>query len=147
VAQREAAQEKESPVNTKMHPPDPVSHEDDYFDCKDVYQLTGPARQFEELKMAFESSGYAIRSTEVSPHGLPVVVLRLRCGTAPRFSEAAQLVHHVREIIDSVRIRLPKDGLSVGRIGSRLLVAFVWQPPAPGSVETVELDELLSLLP
>ncbi len=125
----------------------PEPEQDDFFDFKYVCELAGPARQFEELKLAFESVGYVIRKTEVFPHDFPYVVLRLDCTTAPRFSTATELSDHVRDMIESVRIRVPRDSLSVDRTGNRLLVVFRWDLPAPGSLEAMEMDELLAMLP
>lgn len=114
---------------------------------KDLYFPTGEALQFLHLEMAFQEAGYQIQMTELSPHRPPVAVLHLVRRKAPRFSDAAQFAEHVRQVLESAEIHVPRADLTSEQTGNRVLVAFLWQPPAPGSVEGMQLDELLAILP
>jgi hypothetical protein len=101
----------------------PKPEQDEFVDFKDVCELTGPARQLEELKMAFESVGYVIRKTEVFPHDFPYVVLRLDCSTAPFFSTGAEL-RGSRSRYDRVRAHPRTEGRPSG--------CKNWQSPSRG---------------
>lgn len=114
---------------------------------RDVWVPTGPALRLLELETAFWRAGYMIRKIEISPHSPPVLVLRLIRRTVPRYSDQAQFVQHICQVLESVGIDVPKVNLVTEQRGSMVLVAFIWQPPAPDSTEAIGLDELLALLP
>lgn len=97
--------------------------------------------------MAFQEAGYEIRKTEISPHHPPVAVLRLIRRTAARFSDDDQFSERIRQILDSVGISLGKADLISEQTGDGVLVSFPWQPPVAGSVEGMQLDQLLAMLP
>lgn len=101
-------------------------YEGEEGDYRDVYELTGSALRFQQMEMAFRNAGYVIRKTELSPHTPPVAVLRLIRRTAPRFSDRAEFVRHVRQILGSVGISVPKRELTAQQNGNTTLVAFVW---------------------
>ena len=123
--------------------PDVDDDEADFL--KDVYEPSGVALTVLEITTAFRLAGYGIRKTELSPHNLPVAVFRLLRRTAAQFSDHAQFVQRVRQILESVGIDVPKADLLAEQNGNTVLVAFIWQPPAPGSAEAMGMDELLAL--
>lgn len=91
---------------------------------KDVYEPSGTARRFLEIETAFYRAGYRTKSTELSPH--PVAVFRFVRRTAPRFPDRVQFMKHVRQILKSVGIDVPKGDLTAEQTGSRALVSFLW---------------------
>jgi hypothetical protein len=120
---------------------------DDAGEYKELYAPTGPALQFLRIQIAFESAGYVVRRAELFPHDLPVVVFRLKRTTDPKYSGQAQFRQQVLQILGSVLIRFDEADVVTEQTGDKALVSFLWQPPSPSSVEGLDLNELLAILP
>lgn len=115
---------------------------------KEVYQLTGAAGQFQKIQSAFVDAGFSILKAELSPHRpVAVVVLRLDGRAVPRFSHEPEFRDHILQILNGVPIWFNEADVTIERSGDRILVAFLWEPPEPGSFEAMGVDQLLALLP
>jgi hypothetical protein len=125
---------------------------DDDFDdadfCKDVYEPTGAAYRLLEIETAFTRAGYDIKKSEWSPHGFPVVILRLRRTTAAQFTADARLADHVGKILAEIGIHLRTRDITAQQIANRILIAFPNETPQPLKRRNkIPLRDLLALLP
>ena len=118
----------------------------DREELKELFAPTGAARQFLEIQTAFRRAGYEVRRAELSPHR-PVAVVVLRLSGCSVTSDGAALKKRAVSILRQARIWFDETNVSTRLQGGTLLVSFLWEPPAADSLQSMEFDELLRLLP
>ena len=101
------------------------------LDYKDVYFPDEPdvgSLKLAEAKQAFEAFGYRVLATQ-KPTAHPVYVLRLRRHEAPRFIVEDYFQEHIRELLRSIGVKVPRTTLAAHRQGNTIQVSFLWEPP------------------
>jgi len=101
------------------------------LDYKDVYFLDEPdaeSLKLTEARKAFEAFGYRVLAAQ-KPTAHPVYVLRLRRHAAPRFIVEDYFQEHIRELLRSIGVKVPRTTLAAHRQGNTIQVSFLWEPP------------------
>lgn len=121
---------------------------DDRDELKEVYEPSGAGKQFLEIETAFRYAGYQVQSSELSPHRpVAVVVLHVSAGRMPIISDHARLMAHAIQILRQTSIWFNEADVNVRPQRKGALISFLWEPPVVESIQGMDLDELLKLLP
>ena len=115
----------------------PAVEPDDWIDhefAKDVFypeDTTGELSMAYRLRSKFEAAGYRIKVVEKPSQYHDVWVIEAIRQSAPHFSNNAEFLGHVIQILRGAEINVPKANVTAQRTRDRIIVNFLSFPALP----------------